>query len=85
MVMRSVSWLSVRAVEIMHQSRASLNKDMPSVARMLQGPSSSVAIYIEVPEISNVIDRLAGLDMLSRSGLPRMARPSSASASRAGI
>ncbi len=51
-------------VEIMYQSRESLNKDFPALAEAGSGAPSPNAIYIEVSDIDDVERRLAGWDVV---------------------
>jgi hypothetical protein len=54
--------LSRGNVEIMYQSRESLEKDLPALAEIPRGTGLSVGTYIEVSDIDDVIERLDGWD-----------------------
>jgi uncharacterized glyoxalase superfamily protein PhnB len=51
-------------VEIMYQSRASVAKDMPTLAVAATGSPSPNGTYIEVSDIDDVEKRLAGCDLV---------------------
>ncbi len=49
-------------VEIMYQSRASVEKDVPALAK---GPlRSSTVLYIEVPNIEEIVEKLKGVEVV---------------------
>ena len=49
-------------VEIMYQSRASLEKDAPALAK---GPfRSSTVLYIQVPKIEEIVEKLKGVEVI---------------------
>jgi hypothetical protein len=52
--------LSRGNVEIMYQSRMSLEKDLPVLAELPPGSGFSVGTYIEVSDIDDVLRRLDG-------------------------
>jgi uncharacterized glyoxalase superfamily protein PhnB len=52
--------LSRGNVEIMYQSRQSLEKDVPALAEMPPGSGFSVGTYIEVSNIDEILQRLDG-------------------------
>jgi hypothetical protein len=56
--------LSRGNVEIMYQSRESLQKDMPALAEAVSGSTSPNAMYIEVTDIDDVERRLTGWDVV---------------------
>ncbi len=49
-------------VQVMYQSRASLEKDLPALAK--QPFRSSTVLYIEVEKISEVAERLQGVEVV---------------------
>ena len=53
--------LSRGNVEIMYQSRESLEKDMPALAKAVSGAASPNAMFVEVSDIDDVERRLAGV------------------------
>ena len=56
--------LSSGSVEIMYQSRKSLEKDLPALAEIPPGSGFSVGTYIEVPDIDDVLRRLDGWEQV---------------------
>jgi hypothetical protein len=56
--------LSRGNVEIMYQSRESLEKDLPALAEMPRGTGLSVGTYIEVSDLDDVLERLTGWDQI---------------------
>ncbi len=56
--------LSRGNVEIMYQSRESLEKDMPALAKAVSGAASPNAMFVEVSDIDDVERRLAGWDVI---------------------
>jgi uncharacterized glyoxalase superfamily protein PhnB len=56
--------LSRGNVEIMYQSRESLEKDLPALAEIPRGTGLSVGTYIEVSDLDDVLKRLAGWDQV---------------------
>jgi uncharacterized glyoxalase superfamily protein PhnB len=56
--------LSRGNVEIMYQSRESLEKDLPALAELPRGSGFSGGTYIEVSNIDEVLQRLAGWDQV---------------------
>ncbi len=51
-------------VEIMYQSRESLEKDLPALAELPRGSGFSIGMYIEVSNLDEVLERLAGWDQV---------------------
>ena len=49
-------------VQVMYQSRASLEKDVPALAKM--SFKSSTGLFIEVEKISEVVERLKGVEVV---------------------
>jgi hypothetical protein len=49
-------------VEIMYQTRQSIEKDMPALAKELATSTSPNAMYVEVSDIDDVERRLAGCE-----------------------
>jgi len=56
--------LSRGNVEIMYQGRESLEKDLPALAELPPGSGFSGGTYIEVSNIDEVLQRLAGWDQV---------------------
>ncbi len=56
--------LSRGNVEIMYQSRESLVKDMPALAKAVSGAASPNAMFVEVSDIDDVERRLAGWEVI---------------------
>lgn len=56
--------LSRGNVEIMYQSRESLEKDMPALVQAVSGAASPNAMFVEVSDIDDVERRLAGWDII---------------------
>ena len=56
--------LSRGSVEIMYQSRESLEKDLPALAAIPRGTGLSVGTYIEVSDIDDVLKRLDGWEQV---------------------
>jgi hypothetical protein len=50
-------------VEVMYQSRSSVEKDHPGLPEAIRPPGSPNALYIEVSDIDDVQKRLTGLDL----------------------
>jgi uncharacterized glyoxalase superfamily protein PhnB len=50
-------------VEVMYQSRASVAKDVPALAKVV-GPGSSGSLYIEVEKLDPVIKALEGIEVV---------------------
>jgi uncharacterized glyoxalase superfamily protein PhnB len=55
--------LSRGSVEVMYQSRASVEKDFPGLPEAIRPAGSPNAVYIEVSDIDDVQQRLAGLEL----------------------
>ncbi len=49
-------------VEIMYQSRASLEKDVPALAK--GSFRSSTVLYIQVPKIEEIVEKLKGVEVV---------------------
>ncbi len=56
--------LSRGNVEIMYQSRESVQKDIPALAEAVSGSTSPNAMYLEVTDIDDVERRLMGWDVV---------------------
>ena len=49
-------------VEVMYQSRASLEKDVPAIAASLV--PSRVTLYLEIDDFDDVVERIAGYEVV---------------------